>query len=342
MSKYLSSDRGIGIPGADTSWSPSNGSHDAIVNFNKMHHLLLLASKADLTRLTQEEIVGSADDFTANMTEIQDRVGIEAGNPDGTRHVKFIDQDARVWLAKDYPLERRHRVLADEFVSGLSTKLGLSTTMEAKAGALHGDLTIFVGWEDTIGSLWDDLRESRWQPADLVARLSEQELKQIASEQVLDWLVSNHDSHLGHFLRRATGGFVCIDKAQAFKYIGNSDEQLSATYNPNGPNNGFDNISYMPIYNIVLPIIAKGQGKLSLKDLWVAVAEKIEIVEHISDEDYRKALLPYANLRFGVVNSPEDKRKGLDVEGFLNLALERKRNIRRDFIKFYEDLKAAL
>ena len=86
--------------------------------------------------------------------------------------------------------------------------------------------------------------------------------------------------------------------------------------------------------------VAKGVALATLDEAWRAVEEKITAVEKISDDEYRQALLPYANFRFGVVKSNEDTKKMLTIEKFLELAMERKRNLRREFTRLYDELRA--
>lgn len=318
----------------------SRTKHDSgsIVPMDQLH--TLLASPELFTSKSLQEILGMAQDLTFSMEELKDRKGIQGGSMDGTSHTKFRSrEDGSIWMAKDYPKERLHRAFVDELVSGLSRFLNLDTTMDVKLGQFKGEFKVFVRWEETSGSLWDDLRKGQEHSSEFVEKLTDEELKQIATEQVLDWLVSNHDPHAGHFLRKNTGGFLCIDKAQAFKYIGEPDESLSPDYNPNGFINGEDNIFYLPIYNIVLPEIAKGNSKLSFAEIRQFVDEVIARIEKISEEDYKKALLPYTQFRFGVIRSREDEKRGLNSEAFFKLALERKAQIRKSFEVFYKELE---
>ncbi|KKR04257.1 MAG: Phage head morphogenesis protein, SPP1 gp7 family [Candidatus Uhrbacteria bacterium GW2011_GWF2_39_13] len=265
----------------------------SIVPTDQLH--TLLASSETIASKSLEEILEIAEDVTSKMEELKDRKGIQGGSMDGTSHTKFRSkEDGSIWMAKDYPKERLHRAFVDEFVSGLSQFLNLDTTMNVKLGRMNGIFKVFVRWEETTDSLWDDLHKARENPSKFVKALTDQELRQIVIEQVLDWLISNHDPHAGHFLRKKIGGFLCIDKAQAFKYIGDPDEHLSSDYNPNGSINGEDSMFYMPIYNIILPEIAKGNSGLSFAEIRRSVNKVLERIERMSEKDYKKALLPYA------------------------------------------------
>ena len=296
-----------------------------IVPNSPMYQELKTKSADELKQLRPEDLAALAEDLTEVMQATNDREGIHGGSMDGTRHMKYEDKEGNTWMAKGYPAERLHRALADEFVSGMAGKLGLSTRMEAKTGVIDGEFRVLVKWAETTGSLWDELDGNWDNPTSFVEKLTETEILQIAQEQVLDWLTSNHDPHLGHFLRREEGGFVCIDKAQAFKYIGDRDEELSTEYNPNGPINGFHNLNYKPAYNVVLPRVANGKCAVSIDQCWEAVQKVIDKVEAVDDNEYAESIEPYAAFRFDVIDSREDERRGVDRKKFMKLAVDRKK-----------------
>lgn len=302
---------------------------------NPLNEFLLGASDTKLIDLGLDGVLASAADYSKIMTPENNREGIQGGSMDGTEHAKYKDRDGQIWMAKTYPNERLHRAMVDELVARLSESLGLKTTMHAKTGLMNGGFKIFVKFEDVQGSLWDDLDAVRGDTAKLVERIPADVLKEMVAEQVLDWLVSNHDPHMGHFMKRNEGGLLCIDKAQAFKYMGDSDEALSTTYNPNAPFNGANNVAYKPAYNVLLPEIAAGHAHITLEEAWKRVDQTLKAVEAIDDETYKKALLPYAKFRFTVVKSSEDQKRKMDLDRFIELAMKRKQGIRKEFEELY-------
>ncbi|MFA7329791.1 MAG: phage minor head protein [Candidatus Delongbacteria bacterium] len=155
-----------------------------------------------------------------------------------------------------------------------------------------------------------------------VAAIDPAELVQIQREQVVDWLISNHDGHAGQFLRAQDGRVYGIDKGQLYKYFGH--DKLSVDYAPNAGGR-FDE----PIYNKVLRAHRDGKIKLDLQ----ATEERIRRVEAISDAAFREMLMPYAGRRYaGQPGALED---------FLRAALERKNSVRADFEKLYSQIESV-
>lgn len=157
-----------------------------LIHFDTLHFLLASFEKKDREKISLQEVLKQAENLNTEMEEVHDRKGIHGGSMDGTSHAKFRSKDGTIWMAKDYPKERLHRAFVDEFVASLSHKLGLSTTMDVKIGTHNNVFKVFVRWEETNGSLWDDLREIGENREDFVRALTADELKQIATEQVLD------------------------------------------------------------------------------------------------------------------------------------------------------------
>lgn len=289
--------------------------------------------------VTVREFTDSLPDFSNVMKPIDNRDGIIGGSVDGTQHKKYEDSNGDVWMEKTYPGERVHRAVVDELVSSVAEKLQLPSAMTAKVGRMDGKIKVFVKWEEAEGSLWDDLYEMHNDPERFVKMLSAEQLKQIAQEQVMDWLVANYDAHPGHFLKRPGGGFLCIDKTQAFKYLGDEGEELSTTFNPNGHINGRYNVTYFPTYNIVLPQIQRGNAAITLEEARQAALEVLDQVDQIDDREYMQMIQPYAKFRFSTVDSYEDKKRGMTQEKFMEHAMKRKREIKAKFNALYQSLE---
>lgn len=89
-----------------------------------------------------------------------------------------------------------------------------------KLGNRFGSLQAYVPNEGT-------LREQNLKVQDL----STSQIQDLQREQIVDWLISNHDAHDNQFLVMDDGSLVGIDKGQAFKYLGN--DKLAIDYHPN-------------------------------------------------------------------------------------------------------------
>lgn len=146
-----------------------------------------------------------------------------------------------------------------------------------------------------------------------VTSLSKDQLKQLARERVIDWVVANHDSKPGNFITTPDGTVLGIDKEQAFKFIG--QDELSTDYKPNPSE---------PIHNLLYKAYAAGKLDLDLEDALPA----IQAVENTSDEDWEAAIQPYLDAL------PASKRKEVK-----QAILDRKHNVRKDFEKFYSELR---
>lgn len=279
-------------------------------------------------------LINSATDYTHNLTPAG-KEGINGGSLDGTSHQKYIDKENNIWLFKEYPIHRIHRALVDEFVYQVAVSIGIQDAVRIFAGKVNGKFGVFVQWVDNEGSFWDEVGK---RGKDFVEDLTPAVIKRIVREQVLDWLVSQHDSHSGSFLKSINGKHIYpIDKAQAYKYIGRTDskaERLAPDYNPNGDINGYHNVMYMPIYNLIFEAMKLGKCTITLEEAWKEIQPALDAVDELDNEDFIAALRAYAIFRFDVIKNSEEYLKS--SHDFLILARERKDNLRNDFHKFYE------
>ena len=151
------------------------------------------------------------------------------------------------------------------------------------------------------------------------AELTTLEVEQVQREHVIDWLTANHDGHAKQLLRARDGTVYGIDKGQAFKHLG--EDGLSIDYHPNG---GFG--EQEPFYNTLFRAVKSGDVQVDP----AVTLRTIREVEKIPDDDYLAILRPYAEGRFG----PNVAQKN----AFYETALERKRNLRRDFEAYYAEM----
>jgi hypothetical protein len=164
----------------------------------------------------------------------------------------------------------------------------------------------------------------------IVSKLSFMQKKDIAEEHMLDWLLSQHDTHIKNLLIRPDGHIVSIDKEQGFKYfMGDfkynnilipTDTELSIDYHPNS------------IY---------GEKEPYYNNFWRAFRDKIidfdptvikpvlKRIENIPKSDYIKVLHKFAISKYTDKNT---------IKKFIDLGLKRKNDIRNDFETFISNL----
>lgn len=148
--------------------------------------------------------------------------------------------------------------------------------------------------------------------------LTDVEKYDVATEHVLDWLGSQHDSHGANLLRTDDGRVVGIDKEQGFKYFPN--DKLSIDYHPNSQYGESE-----PYYNKFWRDWSEDKFAFDPQTL----AAPLKKLEDISPAEYVKTLRPYAESR-----AKDSYSKDL----FLRQALNRKLTLRRDYEKFVSDL----
>jgi len=153
--------------------------------------------------------------------------------------------------------------------------------------------------------------------------LSDDQVKDILQEMVLDWLFSNHDAHAANFLISEDGRIIGIDKEQVFKYFPN--DKLDLNYHPNG--NGF---KYQPLFQMLLTRLA-ARGKLDPALIEAALSR----MESISDAALADLIRPFAE---EYVQAHPDRFP--NREAFVQAFLERKKNLRKDFKDFFDRVNA--
>jgi len=141
-------------------------------------------------------------------------------------------------------------------------------------------------------------------------------------EHVIDWLLSQHDSHVDNFIRRkADGQLLGIDKEQCCRYLGR--DELSTSYAPNTRSYGMD----PPLYNELWQRWAGGEYELDFGVVW----RTIGLVEAIDSLAYEALVRPYAEQRH-----PESP---LRARRLLEAILGRREGLRRDFEEFIGELQ---
>lgn len=149
-----------------------------------------------------------------------------------------------------------------------------------------------------------------------VTNLTKDELEQLQREHVIDWLISNHDSHGKQFIRHTDGQVFGIDKGQLYKFMGK--DKLSIDYWPNKRWGEKE-----PIYNTIFRAFQNNELTVDLN----ASLHYIRQVEQITDDAFLDILKPYAEGRFG--------KNSANLKAFYQQALHRKNHIREDFEDFF-------
>lgn len=142
---------------------------------------------------------------------------------------------------------------------------------------------------------------------------TDDDIKQLLRERVIDWVSSNHDSKIGNFIKTKKGQIFGIDKEQAFKFIGN--DKLALDYSPNPS---------APVYNSLFQAYAAKIINLNPNEMLPFV----QSVEKHSDEDWLKLVKPYLDAL------PESER-----DEKAKLILARKNSVRTDLETFFSMLK---
>lgn len=169
-----------------------------------------------------------------------------------------------------------------------------------------------------------------------ISTMSKEDLLALQQNQIIDWLMSNHDSHSGNFLR-TNDGIVGIDKGQSFKFFGS--DKLSYTYQPVTPLDG--NVS---VYQRIWKQFAQGKGEL-FDPNGPELMGVIKRIQSIPDEDLRKLLRPYAmkaaaSGSLSMPNKPSGAGKAQLVNHFLDEVVKRKNNLDKDFGDYYALVKS--
>lgn len=229
----------------------------------------------------------------------------------GGRHAKefWTDTEGRLWLFKPVKREGDGFVAFGEEAAYRIGRLIDPFAVEVRVIRLGGRLGSIQGW---LTGLKDKPDFAGLDPT----KLMPDEIRQIQREQVIDWLISNHDSHPGHFLRGRDSQVHGIDKGQVFKHLG--EDRLAIDYHPNARYG-----SEPPIYNMLFHAVRGGGVHLDP----MTIQRHVHAVEEIADDNYLAILRPHA----------EGRCQGDETltQAFLTMALARKHGLRRDFENFY-------
>jgi SPP1 gp7 family putative phage head morphogenesis protein len=253
----------------------------------------------------------------------------------GTHGAKvYTDPQGNRWLFKP-PVDTGDAFLStlDEAASRLQSMTGLKapdtyvTTIGGKRGSLQ---RMF------------DVKGDAFPGGLKPATLTEPDLLAVQKEQVLDWLLSNHDGHYQQFLRMPDGSVVGVDKGQAFRWMG--QDRLDWDFHPNASYGAPE-----PVYNTLWRSFAQGDAKVEALDpRHGPLADYIKSVQGISDDEVRALFRPYAEqaaargklaVRQTQPGLTMPKIPANDVDAFLDAIVARKNGLGDDFAALYD--KAA-
>jgi hypothetical protein len=193
----------------------------------------------------------------------------------------------------------------------------------------------------------------RWSPDQFpkghppgLKHMTDDEQLTLQKHHALDWLIANHDAHVGNWLD-TDHGLVGIDKGQALKYLGG--DRLDYKFKPNY-------YAKDPIYNRMWQDHARGKGEM-LDPREGELGQFVQSLQDIPDWKIRQLFSPYAHGaanagmlgtgRYGTgsfYTQPPDPSRGLtkppfkpnDPGAFLDYLVDRKNNLMKDLGDFYD------
>jgi hypothetical protein len=227
----------------------------------------------------------------------------------------WVDSSGRKWLfkpIKGQSYSSKFLVEIDIATSRLASKALMQRpgVYEVTLGGKHGTLqSMFDSVDAFPGGSFDPLK------------LSAEDLLVMQREQIFDWLISNHDTHSGQWVRTSTGQLVGIDKGQSYKFFGH--DKLDWAYTPVTPLGG-DKLTYSSMWKAFVA------GKnIDLHDPTQGpLGDYMLQLMSIPDDEFKALLRPYFESRVA-------QGMGTDVEKFLDMAVKRKNNLKKDFSAFY-------
>ena len=176
--------------------------------------------------------------------------------------------------------------------------------------------------------------------------LSPEEQMTLQKHHALDWLIANHDAHVGNWLQ-TDRGLVGIDKGQALKYLGG--DYLDYKFQPNY-------YAKPPVYNRMWKDFAQGRGQM-LDPREGELGQFVKGLQDIPDWKLRQMFSPYAHAaanagmlgtgaygKGGWGPAKPDPNRGLhpstvkpnDVTGFLDALVDRKNHLADDLGAYYD------
>lgn len=227
--------------------------------------------------------------------------------------------------------------------------LSFTVPLEAAAANLQRSMGLEAPESHVINHQGQPAVVSKWYPNSTQAfqkpprltDLSPEDHMTIQKNHVLDWLIGNHDSHVGNWMRTEDGKLVSIDKGQAVKYFG--QDRLDPHFHPNY-------YAREPIYNQLWRDHAQGRGQMH-DPRTGELGDFVKQVQSIPDDQLKGMFRDYAHsaAKSGLLLNPDqDPSRELgsktlppnDPEAFLNALVERKNNLHNDLGEYYDRMSS--
>ena len=238
----------------------------------------------------------------------------------GGMHTKYAwsDQYGNPWMSKAFDSDpnAKARVDAEHYACEISRLFGFGAP-ESRIQPMKGSYAYVqliapaASGDGLLGIDWHDL------PVELTAKAM--------TEHVLDWVISNHDTHEKNILLTPDKDDVFgIDKGQAFKFF--PVDHLAEGYMP--PGNG-DPVWYDRIYKAIR---TKAMPKADADKIVDTVLRKAAFVSDRHTEEYRK------NLELALAQRSKFPYPLVTREKFIDALMERKAHTFEDFETLYKGL----
>ena len=239
------------------------------------------------------------------------------------------------WIIKKPQPGTEYMVPQEVAIANLQRRVGLETP-ETHAIPFQGDLAVASKRYPNVSQAFAKRPHTN--------QLSTQDRETIQKHQALDWLIGNHDAHIGNWLRNNdTGQLIGIDKGQAGKYFG--QDRLDPTFHPNY-------YAREPIYNRLWRDHANGYGEMA-DPRQGAVGDFVGKLQAIPDDELKSMFAPYAHAAASVghlaTGGPPDPERKLsprsipsnDPDAFLDAMVARKNNLHHDLGALYDKTTKA-
>ena len=240
--------------------------------------------------------------------------------------------DGTTWMFKPDKTGGGARAHAEAAASEVFAKVGVpSVPVYARTmGGKPGSIQPLLSGATNLGS-----SPSSWSQADVDA---------VVRYHVAAWACGDHDGKPDNLLRTAGGGLVPVDQGQAFKFFGR--DQLSTGYHPNGGHGVGQAVFHQAYKAAKAGGLAKGVTIRPEAALPVLAA-----FERLPEASYRALLGPtategakhkvtwYEPMRARAAKTlgkaPAAVTTSEVADAFLDTAVERKKNLRGAFAKFF-------
>ena len=282
------------------------------------------------------------------MDTLSPPIGDPLGSHGSRRH---RDSEGNDWLVKpekDYWAHAEHATNKLQHLVGLEAPEMHMVNLMPNSSYGGGVATAQKMYPDDTAVFADpNLRRGdpgfREQKLPHLSTLDPGDVMTLQKHHVLDWLVGNHDSHVGQWIRNPQGHLVGIDKGNVFKY--QDRDHLDPMF---WPNRGRE-----PVYNKMWRDHLSGRGRLN-DPRTGELGQFIQNVQGIPDDTITGLFRPWAEglAMAGRLNDPTQRDAGNhgsprlrpatlkpnDPEAALKAVVRRKYHLDKDFANLYQRL----